>query len=348
MTVVLENIDSDVNGPFVLKWRLMIRRVGLMLLLAGCDTYVEGQSLSKLAVVQTQLTVPPGLNGDAYTFLYAPGEGPPGQPALPLYASGVSAARLSSDPRAVFAQVAPNPYRLWGLLDANLNFDPAIDVMAQPGFSDRIGAAVDLNLQPGKTAHTALTLTDEVPWEPPAFHLEGVGPDVALDANPNAILTLTLVADDLGRFDQTHGGFHLGLVDANGDGRPDDANNDGIPDLNLTAVLRLVALPGQLPAGSQLVVPLAIDPSPFLSALAGDVTKQVATDRLQAAVVAQAEELTQPPGKPPQLTPVGAPLPGQYELDLLVAGGQFWRIPNQLGPTVASQSVRLHFDRAAQ
>jgi len=107
-------------------------------------------------------------------------------------------------------------------------------------------------------------------------------------------------------------------------------------------------LPGQLPADTQLVVPLAIDPTPFISALGGDVTRQVATDRLQAAVVAQAEELTQPAGKPQQITPVGAPLPGQYELDLLVAGGQYWRIPNQLGPTVASQAVRLHFDRAAQ
>src|SRR5439155_10481859 len=124
---------------------------------------------------------------------------------------------------------------------------------------------VDLNLQPGKTAHEALQLLDEVPWEPPSFRLEGVGQDLQLDSNPNAILTLTLVADDLGRFDPKRGGFHLGLVDANGDGRPDDANADGVPDLNLTAILRLDPQPGQLAEGTQLVVPLAIDPTPFLS-----------------------------------------------------------------------------------
>lgn len=326
----------------------MRRLTPLLLWLAGCGGFVEGETLTRVATVQTELSVTPGLNGDAWGFLYSPGEGPPGQPALPQYASAVSAGRLATDPRMVFSQVAPNPYRLWGLYDVNQNFDPQVDVLSQAGAGDRVGAAVDLNLQPGKTAKAALSLTDEVPWEPPVFHLEGVTKDLQLDANPNAVLTLTLAADDLGRFNPERGGFHLGLVDANGDGRPDDANGDGIPDLNITAVLLLDPQPGQLAQGTQLVVPLAIDPTPFLAALGSDVTRQVATDRLSALVVGQAEELSQPPGKPQQITPVGRPLPGQYELVVLVASGQFWRLPNQLGPTVPSQAVRLHFDRAAQ
>ncbi len=316
--------------------------------LTGCVSFTEGENLSKLAPLEAGVTVPQGLGGNAWAFLYSPGEGPPGTPAVPLYASAVSAGRLPTDPRAVFAPVAPNPYRLWGLLDVDLNFDPTVDVLAQPGAGDRVGQGVELNLQPGKTAQAQLDLSQLVLWEPPAFHLEGVTGDLQLDANPNAILTLTLTADDLGRFDPKRGGFHLGLADANHDGKPDDANGDGIPDLNLTAVLRLKPLPGQLPADTQLVVPLAIDPTPFLSQLNGDVSLTVAADRLQAVVIAQAEELIQPPGKAQQIKPVGPPLPGDYELVLLVAGGQFWRLPNQLGASVASQAVRLHFDRAAQ
>ncbi len=301
-----------------------------------------------MATLEAAVEVPPGLTGNAWAFLYRPGEGPPGQPTVPVFASAVSAGRLASDPRAVFAQVEPNPYRLYGLLDVDLNFDPNVDVLAQPGAGDRVGDGLELNLQPGKKAQAQLALHRRVEWEPPAFHLEGVTGDLQLDANPNALLTLTLVADDLGRLDPQRGGFHLGLADANHDGVPDDVNQDGIPDLDLTAVLVLEPKPGQLPEGTQLVVPLLVDPSPYLATLGRDVTQSVATDWLQAVVIAQAEELSQPKGKPQQVTPVGPPLPGEYQLVVLEAGGQFWRIPNQLGPQVPSQGVRMHFDRAAQ
>ena len=37
-----------------------------------------------------------------------------------------------------------------------------------------------------------------------------------------------------------------------------------------------------------------------------------------------------------------------YELVVLVAGGQFWRVPNQLAGERASQATRFHFDRVSR
>lgn len=45
------------------------------------------------------------------------------------------------------------------------------------------------------------------------------------------------------------------------------------------------------------------------------------------------------------VTPFGAPPAGDYELVALTSGGQFWRLPNQLGSAVPSQGARLHIDR---
>jgi hypothetical protein len=38
---------------------------------------------------------------------------------------------------------------------------------------------------------------------------------------------------------------------------------------------------------------------------------------------------------------------GEYELIVLTGTGQFWRLPNQLGPELTSQAVRFRFERAA-
>lgn len=321
--------------------------VVLPLLWAACAGVDETPPLSKMAGLMGAVT---GSEGDAWLFLYGPGQGFPGSPVAPKYASAISAARrFGGDGRFVFAQVAPNPYRLWGFIDADRNFDPEVDVLAQPGAGDRIGLGQDLNLQPGKSHTAEVALPTRVEREPPAFSLEGVtGGEVVLDAQPNATTTLTLVADDLDRrLDPKKVGFAIGLVDADGDGDPDDVNGDRIPDLSLTLLLRFVALPGQVKPGVTVVVPVVVNPAPFLTALNGSLTDVVVVDRLQGFVVPQAQELFSQPGRPDQLTPIGQPPPGAYELVALTAGGQYWRMPNDLKGVLPSQGVRFHFDRAA-
>ncbi|MBS1151332.1 MAG: hypothetical protein H6Q89_3030 [Myxococcaceae bacterium] len=318
----------------------------LLLWVASCAGVEEGGPLSKAARVQGQIE---GAGGDGWLFLYPPGQGFPGAPAVPKYLSAASAARrLSGDDSYVFAQVAPNPYRLWAFVDVDGNFDPNVDVLAQPGAGDRVSQGHELNLQPGKTHFEPVQADLLVATEPPAFRLEGVAGEVVLDAQPSSTTVLTLVADDVGkRLDGKKIGFPIGLVDADHDGRPDDANNDSVPDLSLQVVLRFVPRPGQVMAGATVVVPVILNPAPFLTALNGSVTAVVVVDRIQGYVLPQAQQLVSSPGKPDQITPLGAPLPGEYELVALAAGGQYWRIPNGLRGVLPEQGVRFHFDRVA-
>ncbi len=325
-----------------------MKRVFPLLLLAACAGFDETKPLEKQGRLEGAVEAP--TLGDAWIFLYPPGQGFPGSPVVPTYVSAVSAYRRhAGDQSYRFPAVDPNPYRLWGFVDVDQNFDPDVDVLSQPGAGDRIGEGVELNLQPGKTQTAQLRLPTLIDREPPAFHLEGVsGDDVALDAQPNATTQLILVADHLDRrLDPKKTGFAIGLVDADRDGDPDDVNGDRIPDLSLTLILRFLALPGQVKPGATVVVPVIVNPAPFLNVLNGSLTDVVVVDRLQAFVVPQAQELIQQAGKPDQITPIGQPPPGAYELVALTAHGQYWRLPNDLKGAVPSQGVRFHFDRVA-
>jgi hypothetical protein len=142
--------------------------------------------------------------------------------------------------------------------------------------------------------------------------------------------------------------FRVGLVDADKDGRPDDANGDGLPELTLQLLLRLVPKPGQVKEGASVVVPVVINPAPFTAALGNDVTLELAVDRLQGFIFNQAQEVTMGADGEQQLTPLGTAPAGNYELVLLAADGRFWRIPNDLGAVEPTQRVRFHFDRSSR
>ncbi|MEW6433523.1 MAG: hypothetical protein AB1730_18610 [Myxococcota bacterium] len=316
-------------------------------LLSSCAP-TEDDPLAKTGPVVGTFRAPEGLTGDAWLFLYRPGEGPPGAPAEPVAATAVSALRLPADPHFVFGQVPANPYRLWGFLDVDSNFDPQLDVLAQPGAGDRVGDGVELQVQPGRGAtqdYRAMTLVEH---EPPAFVLEGVIDDVGLDQLPGTTTPLTLVSDPLGRFDRARTLFPLGLVDADGDGRPDDVDGDGVPDLSLRIFLRWRPRPGQLPAGASVLVPMAFDPTPVLRTLNGQLGVVAALARLQAYVLPAAQQITVDADGKPRVAPFGTPPAGDYELVVLSGTGQYWRLPNGLAEALPSQAVRLHFDRVTR
>lgn len=315
--------------------------------LAACGP-TEASPLAKTGPVTGTFSAPSGLGGDAWLFLYRPGEGPPGAPAEPVTATAISALRLPADPHFVFGQVPADPYRLWGFLDVDQDFDPSIDVLAQPTAGDRVGEGLDLQVQPGRGATQDYRADAQVTLEPPAFVLEGAGTDVVLDELPGTTTPLTLVSEPLSYFERARTVFPLGLVDADGDGRPDDVDGDMVPDLSLQLFLRWKPRPGQLPAGATVIVPLVFDPSPALRTLNGQLGVVVTLPRLQAYVVPAAQQVTFDAGGQRQVTPLGTPPAGDYELIVLAAGGQFWRLPNALGSTVPSQAVRLHFDRVSR
>jgi hypothetical protein len=309
---------------------------------AACTEPSEPQVLDRNGVVQGPITA--GAAGDAWVFLYRPGEGPPGAPAVPGAVTAVSAKRLETDPRYVIANVKPNAWRLFGLIDVDSDFDGTVDVLSQPSAGDRVSTPVDFQSQPGRGAIVPLEISTPIFTEPPAFSFEGEADnDVVLDPALDAITPLTLVADAVGQFDPKKVGFTFGLVDADGDQRPDDVNGDGTPDLSLQLFLRWLPRPGQVEEGTTVIVPLVFDPSPFIRTLEGRLDTTVTAGRLQVVMVPQAQALGPGADGGTGIQPWGAPPAGDYELVALAAGGQFWRIPNQL--PLRSQNARLHIDR---
>lgn len=317
--------------------------------LCACPTPSEPWPDDRAGRIEGAAKPSAGLTGDVWAFLYAPGEGPPGPPAVPQELTAISAPRLSQgDRHFIFGEVPPNPYRLWGFLDVDSSFDPRVDVLSQPTAGDRVvEQGVELNLQPGETLTQDLAPTVEVINEPPAFRLDGEQTDVPLDSTLGSQpVVLTMLADPVGHFDPKRTAFHVGLVDANNDGTADDANGDGVPDLSLQIFLRWLPRPGEDSGMGNVIVPLVIDPSPFLATLNGRVGIEIAVTQLQGAVVGQASRIVAVPGKAPTLMPVGTAPRGNYELIALTPTGQFWRLPNDLSGEQVSQGVRFHFDRS--
>ena len=103
---------------------------------------------------------------------------------------------------------------------------------------------------------------------------------------------------------------------------------------------------------SQVVVPLLFNPLPFATVLQGDVTREVAAERLQLFLVPQARRVTRGPDAGTVTTPLGALPVGDYELWALSAEGAFWHVPNALGARDAealrSQALRFRITRGAQ
>jgi hypothetical protein len=317
-------------------------------ILYGCTVPSEPWPDEHAGRVEGTVMQNAGLAGDVWAFLYAPGEGPPGPPAVPQLLTAISAQRLSQgDAHYVFGEVPPNPYRLWGFLDVDSSFDPSIDVLAQPTAGDRVvGQGVELNLQPGQVLTQNFAPSVEVIDEPPSFRLDGDETDVPLDTTVGSQpVVLSLVSDPVGHFDPKRTAFHVGLLDANNDGKADDANGDGVPDLSLQIFLRWLPRPGEDSGMGNVIVPLVIDPSPFLATLNGRVGIEIAVTQLQGAVVGQASRLVTSPGMAPTLMAVGTAPRGDYELIALTPSGQFWRLPNDLRGEQTSQGVRFHFDR---
>jgi hypothetical protein len=138
-------------------------------------------------------------------------------------------------------------------------------------------------------------------------------------------------ADGLGLLRGEETRFFVRLRDEDGDGNADDLNGDGIPELFPQFFLRFVPRPGQ-PA-AQVIVPLVINPVPFIPILQGDVNREASAVSVQLFVVPQAQAI-----------PVG-----EYQLWALSAEGAFWYVPNALGSrdseALRSQALRFQIVR---
>jgi hypothetical protein len=329
-----------------------------LLVLSGCPE--EGSPATQAGRVEGQVAGPGSPRGDAYVFLFAPGEGPPRGPAVPRFVTAVPELRLGAgDARFLFAEVIPGPYRLWGFLDSNGDVDLSVDVLAQPGAGDWVpDAGVEVEVPAGGTLLQDLSLTRRMRHGPPAFRVTGEGTDggvVTVPDSPLSLTSLTVEADGLGLLLGEEARFFVRLRDEDGDGNADDLNGDGVPELFPQFFLRFVPRPGQTvpprPDGgpSQVIVPLVINPVPFIPILQGDVTREASAASMQLFVLPQAQAVTDAEDGGQVLTPLAAIPVGEYQLWALSAEGAFWYVPNALGgrdsETLRSQALRFQIVR---
>ncbi len=321
-----------------------------MPVLGGCPQ--EAAPDRPVARLEGQVQGPGVLQGDAYLFLFAPGEGPPQGPATPRYVTAVSELRLGAgDSRYRFAEVAPGTYSLWGFVDANGDVELFVEVLAQPGAGDWLPEApVAVELAAGQTEEQVLEVSRRRLHGPPAFRVTGEGTDggiVTVPASPQSLVSLSVEADDLGLLLGEEPRFFVRLLDVDGDGSADDLNGDGLPDLFPQFFLRFVPRPGQaLPQGAtQVIVPLVINPAPLLPLLQGDVTRELSVASLQLFVVPVAQAVSEGADGGQVLTSLAAIPLGEYQLWALSAEGAFWYVPNALGerdaPRLSSQALRF-------
>lgn len=313
--------------------------------LGGCPE--EGVSGKQSGRLQGQVAGPGSPRGDAYVFLFAPGEGPPRGPAVPRYVTAVPELRLGAgDARFLFAELVPGPYRLWGFLDTNGDAELSVDVLAQPGAGDWLPeAGVELEVPAGSVVEQELVLARRMRHGPPAFRVTGEGTDggvVTVPDSPLSLTSLNVEADGLGLLSGEEARFFVRL-------------RDGGPELFPQFFLRFLPKPGQtvpLQADggpSQVIVPLVINPVPFIPILQGDVMREASAASLQLFVVPVAQAVSEATDGGQLLTPLAALPVGEYQLWALSAEGAFWYVPNALGArdseALRSQALRFQIIR---
>jgi hypothetical protein len=280
-------------------------------------------------------------------FLYRPDQEPDQEPSVPQYGTAIGASGLGRNGRDVgryvFAEVEPNQWRLWGLLDVDQSFRADVDVLAQPTAGDWVGTPIDLTVQPGRTLSHNYEVAQLISATPPAFLVENASGEV-LELETRALTTLTLTATSVGPIDAATSGFVLRLTDDDGDGLPDDATEDGVPDVSLRAFLRWLPRPSETSEEDEVIVPLLFDPGSLVSRLSSGRLTAVSVSALTCLVVPQAQRVSRRGGVR-EVQVVGTPPLGEYELVVLADQGQFWRIPNAMGRTNPSQAVRFRFGR---
>lgn len=224
--------------------------------------------------------------------------------------------------------VPAGAYQLRAFLDADGDFNPIYDLLAQPSAGDVAGGFVDLSTGRLRTLEVqndqvvdgfvVVSLGLELPVERPAFAWRSEARiESPLLAPVAAVIEAHAIEGTEVRFDPERTRFLIDYVDADFDDTPDDANGDHLPDVYPRVLLRRVEEPN-------VVVPVVTNPLPFLDRL--DARERVLTDLLELIIPPIAVRL-ELDGSRTALPSI--PL-GLYETIVIASTGQTWQIPNEL------------------
>lgn len=250
-------------------------------------------------------------------------------PERALFDAGRGSGGLFAAPFTV-PTVPAGRYTLRGFLDADKDFLPTVDLLAQPTAGDIGGAYADPEtreilpvevMTDQETSQVTVTLALPIPAERPAFAITSTRSFAVPFAAPRS---LVIEAHPINTTDiemkPECTRFLVSFVDEDADGVPDDQNGDHLPDVYPRIVLRLT---GQEPGAAPIVIPAIINPFPFMDVLAA--APFYPTDRLEVIIPPVAVEQGDDGNRILESIPAG-----EYETIVISGTGQTWQVPNDL------------------
>jgi len=351
----------------------------------GADKRQSGEPTAR---IEGEVVVSTAARGKIVLFLYDAARPPPptgtGRPLTFTVVSRDSIFAGATDgdlgpftaPFA-FSLVAPGKYLIRGFIDTNDDFIPWYGVTADVNTGDVGGAAVDpvthipRVIEVGVDEHgtpipalkVPVSFSDaaKVPLDRPVFEVAGTPEFVEVSAPATVIEVQARPIED-GVIHESSPAFLLRFVDDDGDGAPDDANGDGVPELWPRVVVRKLAA-GQGPLvdendldgdgiidaegvdylhadGSQdgkpdlVVLAAGFDPTEYAAALfdAQGHVKQTPTPVTHLKLVIRPIALDATDPRAP--APLSAMPSGDYAVTIIQQTGQTWRVPNELAPGI--------------
>lgn len=332
-----------------------VRVLAVALLLACGEPSITNVTEPRGLIEGTLVYPNGGARGNVYLFLYRQDDPPPpvgfGRPVSfiavsrqQLFQGAPPGQRTTFSTGFTIPSVPKGRYELRAFLDADGNFNPSYELLAQPtagdvigGFVDAEGRLVTVEVEAGarNASQVIVTLARELPVERPAFqHLGAVELSTPLVRPASLVLEARAFRRGSIQMAAERSRFLVQLTGRGEDGRALDEDGDHLPDVYPRVLLRRIETETST---RTVIVPLIANPLPFLD----DIETQgfALAERLELIVPPVAVELD---GRTRRRLP-NVPL-GDYETIVLSGTGQTWRIPNDLeslfpGDAEPSQSV---------